>query len=57
MALKPTSDARPPARARGARRVGGRGARDAAGGVSRGEAGPGAGLGGSSKYSSENLED
>ena len=57
MALKRTTDARPPARARGARRVGGRGARDAALGVSLGEAGPGADLGGSSKYSNENFED
>ena len=39
------------------RRVGGRGARDAALGVSLGEAGPGADLGGSSKYSNENFED
>ena len=57
MALKRTTDARPPARARGARRVGGRGARDAALGVSLGEAVPGADLGGSSKYSNENFED
>ena len=39
------------------RRVGGRGARDAALGVSLGEAGSGADLGGSSKYSNENFED
>jgi hypothetical protein len=39
------------------RRVGGRGARGAALGVSLGEACPGADLGGSSKYSNENFED
>ena len=39
------------------RRVGGRGARDAALGVSLGETGSGADLGGSSKYSDENSED
>ena len=39
------------------RRVGGRGARDAALGASLGEAGSGADLGGSSKYSNENFED
>ena len=39
------------------RRVGGRGARDAALGVSLGETGSGADLGGSSKYSNENFED
>ena len=38
-------------------RVGGRGARDAALGVSLGETGSGADLGGSSKYSDENSED
>ena len=39
------------------RRVGGRGVRDAALGVSLGETDPGADLGGSSKYSNENFED
>ena len=39
------------------RRVGGRGGRGAAGGASLGETAPSADLGGSSKYSSENLED
>jgi hypothetical protein len=38
-------------------RVGGRGGRDAAWGVSPGETAPGADLGGSSKYSNENFED
>ncbi|GBG78680.1 hypothetical protein CBR_g27903 [Chara braunii] len=39
------------------RRVGGRGASCEAWSVSLGEAGPGADLGGSSKYSNENFED
>jgi len=39
------------------RRVGGRGARAAALGVSPGETDPSADLGGSSKYSNENFED
>ena len=38
-------------------RVGGRGGRDAAWGVSPGETAPSADLGGSSKYSNENFED
>ena len=38
------------------RRVGGRGGRDAAFGVSLGETASGADLGGSSKYSNENFE-
>ena len=38
------------------RRVGGRGGRDAAFGVSLGETASGADLGGSSKYSEENFE-
>ena len=39
------------------RRVGGRGGRDAAFGVSLGETASGADLGGSSKYSNESFED
>ena len=39
------------------RRVGGRGGRDAAFGVSQGETAAGSDLGGSSKYSNENFED
>ena len=39
------------------RRVGGRGVRSAADGVSRGETDASADLGGSSKYSNENFED
>ena len=57
MALKRATYTRPSPRVRLRRRVGGRGGRRAAWGVSLGEAAPGADLGGSSKYSNENFED
>ena len=57
MALKRRAYTEPPSQVTTRRRVGGRGGRDAAFGASLGETAPSADLGGSSKYSSENLED
>ena len=57
MALKRATHTSPAAVALRHRRVGGRGGREEALGVSLGGAASSADLGGSSKYSSENLED
>ena len=57
MALKRRTYTRPSEQAPLFRRVGGRGGRGAAVGVSQGETASGADLGGSSKYSNEIFED
>ena len=56
MALKRRAYTEPSGQVTTLRRVGGRGGRDAASGVSLGETAPSADLGGSSKYSNENFE-